>query len=131
MKPSGPDSPAGASSLSALERIYATVDDIPRGRVATYGQVAEEAGLPRRARLVGRALRELPARSDIPWFRVLNASGQISPRGDGSSARKQKRLLEGEGVEVNPRGRVDLERYRWRPDDPRARDAAAPRGRRR
>lgn len=119
------------SSLSALERIYATVDDIPRGRVATYGQVAEEAGLPRRARLVGRALRELPPERELPWHRVVNASGSISPRGDGSSARRQKRLLEDEDVEVNPGGRVDLERYRWRPGERPAPGASSPRGRRR
>lgn len=99
---------------AALQRIYATVDSIPRGAVATYGQVALEAGLPRRARLVGRALASLPAGSRLPWHRVVNAAGRISPRGDGTAARRQLALLEREGVPA-ARGRVDLARYRWRP----------------
>jgi methylated-DNA-protein-cysteine methyltransferase-like protein len=96
-------------------RILATVDSIPRGRVASYGQVAAEAGLPRRARLVGRVLSELPARSGLPWHRVVNAQGALSPRGDGGSVREQRRRLEREGVRFDARGRVDLERHLWRP----------------
>ena len=96
-----------------LQRILATVDSIPRGRVATYGQVAEEAGLPRRARLVGRTLRELPPRTKLPWHRVVNASGRISARGDGSSGALQRRRLEREGVVFDPSGRIDLRRFRW------------------
>jgi methylated-DNA-protein-cysteine methyltransferase-like protein len=95
-------------------RIHATVDSIPKGAVATYGQVAEEAGLPRRARLVGRALALLPKGSRLPWHRVLNASGRISERGGGSDAR-QRRRLRAEGVEFDARGRVDLGHYGWRP----------------
>jgi len=97
----------------ALERIYATVDAIPRGTVATYGQVADEAGLPRRARLVGRALRELDAGSRIPWHRVLGASGRISPRGSPATERLQRARLEEEGVAFDARGRVDLRRFGW------------------
>ena len=108
MKPPDPN--------SAYQRIYATVDAIPRGRVATYGQVAREAGLPRRARQVGYALRNLAPGSRLPWHRVVNASGSISPRGDGSSARLQRRRLVAEGVVVDGRGRVDLARFGWRPD---------------
>ncbi len=98
-------------------RILSTVDSIPRGRVATYGQVALEAGLPRRARLVGRCLRELPPRTELAWHRVVNAEGRIAERGDGESALRQRRRLEEEGVEFDARGRVDLGRYRWQPTD--------------
>jgi methylated-DNA-protein-cysteine methyltransferase related protein len=96
------------------QRIVATVDSIPRGAVATYGQVAAEAGLPRRARLVGRLLSELPARSKLPWHRVLGAGGRISLV--GASAREQRRRLEGEGVRFNGRLRVDMVRHAWRPE---------------
>ena len=96
-------------------RILATVDAIPCGRVASYGQVAQEAGLPRRARLVGRVLSTLPARSPLPWHRVVNARGELSPRGDGASVREQRRRLEGEGVRFDGHGRVDLARHGWRP----------------
>jgi len=96
-----------------VQRIRAMVDSIPPGRVATYGQVAREAGLPRRARLVGRTLAELPADSRLPWFRVINARGTISPRGGGE--RRQRNLLRAEGVEVDARGRVDLRRFGWAP----------------
>jgi methylated-DNA-protein-cysteine methyltransferase-like protein len=96
-------------------RILATVDSIPHGCVASYGQIALEAGLPRRARLVGRVLAELPHGSPLPWHRVVNAQGVLSPRGDGSAVSEQLRRLRGEGVRFDARGRVDLARHRWRP----------------
>ena len=99
----------------ALQRIRATVDAIPAGRVATYGQVALEAGLPRRARLVGRVLGQLEQPSDLPWHRVVNAAGRISPRGGGE--REQRRRLAREGVRLDARGRIDLGRFQWRPDE--------------
>src|SRR5690606_12345089 len=95
------------------QRILATVDSIPQGRVATYGQVADEAGLPRRARLVGKILGSLPARTTIPWSRVVGASGAISPRGDGESVRDQRARLVREGVTFRASGRVDLAACRW------------------
>jgi methylated-DNA-protein-cysteine methyltransferase-like protein len=94
------------------QRILATIDAIPRGKVATYGQVASEAGLAGRARLVGRVLRELPARSALPWHRVINAAGKISVR--GGSEREQERRLAHESVLLDARGRVDLARCRWK-----------------
>lgn len=97
---------------SDAARIIAAVRQIPRGRVCTYGVVAEVAGLPRRARLVGTVLRQTPASKALPWFRVINAGGRISfPQGSDSYAR-QRKLLEAEGVDFVG-GRVDLDRYGW------------------
>ncbi|HEY7640967.1 MAG TPA: MGMT family protein [Steroidobacteraceae bacterium] len=94
--------------------ILAAVRRIPRGKVCTYGNVAEVAGLPRRARLVGTVLRQTPAARDLPWFRVINAGGRISfPVGSDAYAR-QRHKLEAEGV-VFVGGRVDLRRYGWPP----------------
>jgi len=86
---------------------------IPRGRVATYGQIARLAGLKGQARLVGYALHATPAESSIPWHRVLNAQGAISTR--GTSAERQRKLLLREGVRFDARGRVSLEKFQWRP----------------
>ncbi len=95
-------------------RILAVVDSIPRGRVASYGQVAREAGLPRHARLVGRVLSTLAPGSALPWQRVVNSSGHISPR---PGAALQRRRLAREGVVLTKAGRIDLERFRWTPLD--------------
>jgi len=100
---------------SLYDRIYEAVRRIPRGRVATYGQVAELAGLPRRARLVGFALRELPDDRMVPWHRVVNAGGRISDRGRPDSENEQRALLESEGVEFDAGGRLSFARYRWMP----------------
>jgi methylated-DNA-protein-cysteine methyltransferase-like protein len=100
---------------SSYDLIYAVVARIPRGRVATYGQVAELAGLGRQPRLVGYALRAMPEECTAPWQRVINARGEISPRAEPGWQDYQRRLLEEEGVEFDERGRVALERFRWRP----------------
>ena len=97
------------------ERMYAVVRLIPRGRVATYGQVAALAGFPGHARQVGYALNSLPHRSDLPWHRVINAKGEISIRAEPVYGRVQRALLEAEGVSFDPTGRVPLQRFRWRP----------------
>lgn len=89
---------------------------IPRGRVATYGQVARLAGLGAQPRLVGYALAALPDDSGVPWHRVVNAQGRVSPRAEPGADCLQRALLERERVRFDPRGRLDLERYRWRPD---------------
>lgn len=101
------DSPGGVP-----ERIWTVVAAIPSGRVATYGQVAELAGLPRGARAVGRVMARLPAGTRLPWHRVINATGRVSIPGAGGA--RQKALLEAEGVAF-VEGRVDLARVRWRP----------------
>ncbi len=87
---------------------------IPKGRVATYGQVAELAGLPRQARQVGYALHALPDGSRVPWQRVVNARGEVSERAVPGIEPVQRAILEAEGVVFDGRGRVDLSRYRWR-----------------
>jgi len=94
-------------------RIYKAVSRIPRGRVATYGQIARLAGLSGQARLVGYAMHALPAGSRVPWQRVINARGEISL--PGSSAARQRELLEREGVRFDAKGRIDLDRFLWQP----------------
>jgi methylated-DNA-protein-cysteine methyltransferase related protein len=103
------------SKMSTYDRIYAVVRQIPPGKVATYGQVAELAELPRRARLVGYALYRVDALdADIPWHRVINAKGEIShsPLRRGSDY-FQRSLLEAEGLEFNAAGKINLRKYLW------------------
>lgn len=92
--------------------ILAVVAAVPPGRVTTYGAVAERAGWPRRARLVGRVLSGLPDGSDVPWHRVVAAGGRIAFPAGSDPHRRQVDRLAGEGVEVRA-GRVDLARYAW------------------
>jgi methylated-DNA-protein-cysteine methyltransferase-like protein len=96
-------------------RIYAVTRRIPRGRVATYGQVALLAGLPGHARQVGYALHSMATEGPIPWHRVINARGEISLRSQPGGEARQRRTLEGEGIAFDAEGRVDLARYQWRP----------------
>jgi methylated-DNA-protein-cysteine methyltransferase-like protein len=105
--------PPTTDTRRTYARIYAIVKRIPRGRVATYGQVATLAGLDGHARQVGYALHSLPDKIDIPWHRVINARGEISPRSAGDSHELQRMLLEEEGVEFSLDGRVELKKYRW------------------
>ena len=98
--------------MSSRDRIYAAVRRIPRGRVATYGSVARAAGLPGHARQVGYALAALEVDADVPWHRVVNARGEISPRSsDRTVERLQRTLLEAEGIRFDPKGRIDLGRF--------------------
>jgi len=110
---------------SRYERIWDAVRRIPRGRVATYGQVAEIAGLEGHARQAGYALHHLPDHSDVPWHRVVNARGEISPRSAGDSHELQKLMLEAEGIEI-VNGRIDLARFRW--ESPSSRKRNTPSG---
>jgi len=108
------------SDPGKYEQIYAVVRRIPRGKVATYGQVADLAGLPGQARLVGYALNALEDDGRFPWHRVINARGEISARWDEPGGSVLQRLrLEGEGVLFDDGGRTSLERYGWRPRRPR------------
>jgi methylated-DNA-protein-cysteine methyltransferase-like protein len=105
-----PDLHAGPPESSPRERVWQVVAAIPAGRVATYGQVAQLAGVPRGARFVGTVLRDLPRDSRLPWHRVLNASGRLSV--DPLTAGEQRDRLEAEGVAFIG-GRVSLSRFRW------------------
>ncbi len=90
--------------------VYRLVEEIPRGRVATYGQLAAILGWPRAARAVGHAMRHCP--TGLPWHRVVNASGGISLRANVGSMLTQRVMLEQEGVTVR-RGRIRLDQHRW------------------
>lgn len=91
-------------------KVYEAIATIPPGRVASYGAIAARAGLPGRARLVGRLLGEVPDGMKLPWFRVLRSSGQIAMPPGSRGFREQCRLLRAEGVEVK-NGRVPLARF--------------------
>jgi methylated-DNA-protein-cysteine methyltransferase-like protein len=100
--------------VSTYDRIYAVVRRIPRGRVCTYGRVADLAGLGRAARQVGYAMAALPDHTTVPWHRVLNAQGRISlRRGEGGGDLEQRFRLEAEDVVFDAGGRVSLERFGW------------------
>ena len=105
-----------SSRLSdSYSRIYRVVRRIPRGRVATYGQVAVLAGLGGHARQVGYAMHAVPDDMAVPWQRVINARGEVSLRSEPGMDRLQQSLLEDEGVVFDTKGRVDLRHYQWRP----------------
>ena len=97
----------------SYQRIWAVVKLIPLGKVASYGQVADLAGLPKRARLVSKALKSTND-SAIPWHRVLNSQGRISIPLQESAHRLQLSLLRGEGVELTG-VKVNLIKHRWQP----------------
>ena len=102
---------------SVYERIYAVVRRIPRGRVCTYGRVAELAGNPGAARQVGYALHALPEHTTVPWHRVINAQGGCSTAGVTVPPDLQQRLLEAEGIVFNEKGRCQIEKYLWAPPE--------------
>ena len=110
-------------------RIYEIVNRIPRGKVATYGQIATLAGMPGHARQVGYALHSLPDGSEVPWQRVINRNGRISLRAYPSAEYLQRALLEAEGVLFDDEGGISLAKYRWHPvdqSDPEADGDASP-----
>ncbi len=100
--------------LTSKQRLYSIIQQIPKGCVATYGQVAELAGLPGCARMVGRTLSQLPSGSQLPCHRVIAASGQISLPENSHSFIEQKQRLADEGVRVN-KNRVKLSARQWQP----------------
>jgi methylated-DNA-protein-cysteine methyltransferase related protein len=97
--------------------VYALVKKIPKGKVATYGQLAKLLGLPRHARHVGNALANTPEEIKIPWQRVVNAEGRISLRlknWQSGADDLQRILLEAEGVVFDSTGKIDLRRFGWK-----------------
>lgn len=101
--------------IARTQRILDTIRDIPKGNVASYGQVAEIAGVPRGARQVGYALRSLPKGHDVPWHRVIQASGRIAFDKNSPQFDEQKERLMMEDVAVIA-GRIDMQKYRWQPN---------------
>ena len=96
-----------------FRRVWTIVRLIPYGKVATYGQIAAYLDSPRAARTVGWALHALPDGTDVPWHRVINAKGMVSPHGFGMGTAIQRTLLEDEGVVFNLEGVIDFEKYGW------------------
>ena len=99
--------------MTTFERIYEQVRRIPRGKVATYGQIAMLAGNPRWARVVGYALHSNPDPEGIPCYRVVNRLGGLAPAFASGGLEVQAERLRAEGVEVREDNTVDLERYLW------------------
>lgn len=98
-----------SNDISEFEKhVYEIVKSIPRGRVATYGQIACLTGFPERSRMVGRAMSKAPEKLCIPCHRVVNHAGRTAPDWD-----EQRRLLEREGVRFRNNGNVDLKHHEW------------------
>jgi methylated-DNA-protein-cysteine methyltransferase-like protein len=95
-------------------RIWQVVKLVPRGRVASYGQIAEIVGCD--ARTVGYAMRAAPEGGEVPWQRIINREGKISLPGQGGVIQRMR--LEAEGILFDARGRVDMQRFGWEGPDP-------------
>ncbi len=104
-------------AVNIYQKMLLVVREIPLGRVATYGQIAWIAGAAT-PRMAGYALGGLPADTDVPWQRVVNRKGGISPRGDPMATDRQRRLLAEEGIRFKPDGCIDLDRFGWDGPDP-------------
>lgn len=98
---------------SFFERVYETVQQVPPGLVATYGQIARLVGEPRKARYVGYALHSNPKPGDIPCHRIVFADGRLAESFAFGGQEAQRQLLEAEGVGFLPDGRVDMDTFRW------------------
>jgi methylated-DNA-protein-cysteine methyltransferase-like protein len=109
---SGEPKPTSGASARDRAAILRVIRSIPRGCVASYGEIAERAGLPRRARLVGRVLSESPGGAGLPWYRVLRADGRIAFASGSRGFREQVRRLAAEGILV-VRRRVDIGLHGW------------------
>lgn len=99
--------------LSFFERVYHVVCLIPRGQVATYGQIAAIVSHRGAARTVGWALHAIPEDSETPWHRVVSAQGNVTPFVDERGVNIQQLLLEEEGVDLNSQGQVELTKHQW------------------
>ncbi len=99
--------------MTVFERIYNVVSQVPKGKVATYGQIALLAGNPRWARVVGYALHVNPNPDIIPCHRIVNRNGRLAPTFAFGGENAQRQLLESEGVTFTPDGFVDLKAHQW------------------
>jgi len=95
---------------SFAQQVFAHVYQVPEGKVATYGDIAKLAGMSRHARQVGKVLSRLPADSRLPWYRIVNAKGQISLQGERGDYQKQR--LMAEGISISEQGTISLKIYR-------------------
>lgn len=100
--------------MSFFEEVYKIVKKIPKGKVATYGQIAKILGNPRKSIVVGWALHSNPSPGTIPCHRVVNREGRLSGAFAFGGMDVQRSLLEKEGIEVNDEGIVDLATYLWK-----------------
>ena len=98
-----------------VERILTLIKQVPPGCVATYGQIAKLAGIPRNSRQVGSVLKKLPAGSGVPWYRIVNSKGEISDRENESSQNIQRMALEEEGISFDDNDRIRLKEFQWSP----------------
>ncbi len=105
LNPKGP-------ARTLYERIYRTVEAVPPGKVATYGQIAKIVGFCT-PRMVGYAMAALPHGRNVPWQRVINHKGEISARSHGDGAQRQRGLLRAEGIRFDRKGRINLKKVRW------------------
>lgn len=103
------------------KKVISWIKKIPRGKVASYGQIAKLAGKPQGARGVGWILHSCTEVHGLPWHRVLNSKGKISFRPSTSQFVRQKSLLQAEGVLFVERGQVDIDRHRWNKEASRPR----------
>lgn len=101
-----------AACMTNQEKIWQIVNQIPRGKVASYGQVAKLADLPGYARYVGYVMKNLPAGTKLPWYRVVNSQGRISFPRNSAQYQRQKKLLEKEGI-VFIKGKFSMKQYGW------------------
>jgi methylated-DNA-protein-cysteine methyltransferase related protein len=97
------------------QSVVTIIQNIPVGRVMTYGQIARVAGSPRAARQVVRVLHSMSRKYQLPWHRVVNSKGQIALQ-DDASYHEQRLSLESEGIEVGLNGVIDLTKYQYRPE---------------
>lgn len=102
--------------MTFKEAVILFVKKIPKGKVASYGQIAAMAGHPRAARQIGTILRNLDIRNyEIPWWRVVNSKGEISIRGNWTATKElQRDLLVRDGVKINKDFKIDMEKYKWK-----------------
>ena len=103
------------ADFTPMAKIWHIVAMIPQGRVASYGKIADYAGLPGRARYVSKALKAAPEHLHLPWHRVINSQGKISFAVHSTPFQEQMELLRIEGIEVN-RGKIKMSKFEWQPD---------------